>query len=58
VLDVDRSRVQAAWYHYDAVDRPEPVEPSFGGAAAVYSGQPFVQLEAMAAAPRDSAAAS
>ena len=58
VLDVDRSRVQAAWYHYDAVDQPEPVEPSFGGAAAVYSGQPFVQLEAIAAAPRDSAAAT
>jgi alkaline phosphatase D len=53
VLDVDHSRVQAAWYHYDAVDQPEPVAPSFGGAAAVYSGQPYVKLEAVAAEPRD-----
>jgi alkaline phosphatase D len=58
VLDVDASRVQAAWYHYDAVDQPDPVDASFGGAAAVYSGERSVRLETEAAPAREPLAAA
>ena len=53
VLDVDRERVQAAWYHYDAVEDPDPVEPTFAAAAAAYSGERRVRMEANAAPARE-----
>lgn len=45
IVDVDRERVQAAWFHYESVERPEPVEPVFGAAAAAYSGERRVRME-------------
>lgn len=45
VLDVDRARVQAAWYQYENVEQPERTEPVFGAAAAAYSGERRVRME-------------
>jgi alkaline phosphatase D len=45
LLDVDRARVRATWYHYAAVEQPEPVEASVGATAVAYYGERRVQLE-------------
>jgi alkaline phosphatase D len=45
VVDVDRARVQAAWYQYESVEQPERIEPVFGAAAAAYSGERRVRME-------------
>lgn len=47
VVDVDRERVQAAWYHYESVDNPEYVEPVFSAAAAAFSGERRVRVQSL-----------
>lgn len=39
IVEVDRERVQAAWYHYESVDDPEYVEPVLSAEAAAISGE-------------------
>lgn len=45
IVDIDRERVQAAWFHYESVDKPDAVAPVFGAAAAAYSGERRVRME-------------
>lgn len=45
IVDVDRERVQAAWFHYESVDNPDAVDPVFGAAAAAYSGERRIRME-------------
>ncbi|MEY4575975.1 MAG: putative alkaline phosphatase [Pseudomonadota bacterium] len=44
LIDVTAERVQADWYHFDAVDRPEPVSPTHAATAAAYYGERCVRL--------------
>jgi alkaline phosphatase D len=46
IVDVDRERVQAAWFHYESVEQAEPVEAVFSAAAAAYSGERRIRMEA------------
>jgi alkaline phosphatase D len=39
IVDVDRERVQAAWYHYESVENAEYIEPVLSAAAAAISGE-------------------
>ena len=45
VVDVDRERVQAAWYQYESVEAPAYVKPVFAAAAAAYSGERRLRME-------------
>ncbi len=55
ILDVTPERVQAAWFHFEAVDKAEPTAPTFAAAWAVPSGQTRLVEEAAAAADRPDA---
>jgi len=48
LLDVDHTRVQAAWYHYEAVEQPTPPassDPVLDQVAAAYAGEHRVRLQ-------------
>ena len=52
VMDIDATRVQAAWYHVDTITTRVEGE-SLHGAVATYAGDNFLVVEADAAAAPD-----
>lgn len=52
VLDVNRSRIQADWFHLDKVEDPAGATVSFGFAASVEHGRPRIRVMDRATAPK------
>ncbi len=53
ILDVVPERVQAAWFHYDSIKRPDGASESFAAAWSVASGSTRLQASADPAPPPD-----
>lgn len=49
LLDITAERVQAEYYHFDAVESPEPAAQKFAGAFATYAGEHRVRKQDEAA---------
>jgi alkaline phosphatase D len=55
LLDVTEERVQGAWFHFEAIDTPEPRTAAFAAAWSVANGQRALTQDSEPAAPRSDA---